>query len=239
MHTEAEYARLAEALAEAQKLVQILGGQRDDNLIASANANARADAAEAWLKLRDMELEVLRPRLIAAEAQVAALVEALRECSSYPCVCDPGPMDDGVCPSCSAKAWFADFSDLAPAAAKHDAAIRESLERAICRVLHLKRLHYTEDGIVAEFFGGTTMPLLDVHDCDCERGKPTAAKHDAEVLARALTVVETTLVDYGINEPTRGIHAWRCEHPDRYPDYCKCLADLMSALREKLLGVGA
>ena len=42
MHTEAEYARLAEALAEAQKLVQILGGQRDDNLIASANANARA-----------------------------------------------------------------------------------------------------------------------------------------------------------------------------------------------------
>ncbi len=65
---------------------------------------------------------------------------------------------------------------------------------------------------------------------------PAAAKHDAEVLARTLTVVETTLVDYGINEPTCGIHAWRCEHPDRYPDYCKCLADLMSALREKLLG---
>ena len=198
MHTEAEYARLAEALAEAQKLVQILGGQRDDNLIASANANARADAAEAWLKLRDMELEVLRPRLIAAEAQVAALVEALRECSSYPCVCDPGPMDDGVCPSCSAKAWFADFSDLAPAAAKHDADV-------LARALRV-------DVLTAEIDRHWLRLELPMAACTCGEWRINAL--DPE-----------TATDIGDIEP-----------PAVLPVFS---AHVAAALREKLLGVGA
>ena len=60
------------------------------------------------------------------------------------------------------------LSQLATAGAR-----LEGLESVVCGLLHLKRVRYTPGVIVAEFFGGTTMPLKDVHDCDCERGKPT------------------------------------------------------------------
>ena len=38
------------------------------------------------------------------------------------------------------------------------------------------------------------------------------------------------LTDHGIVPNENGFHAWRCEHPDRYPDYCHCVPDLLDAL---------
>jgi len=38
------------------------------------------------------------------------------------------------------------------------------------------------------------------------------------------------LTDHGIGPNEDGLHSWRCGHPDRYPDYCHCVPDLLDAL---------
>ena len=156
---------------------------------------------------------------------------------THPGIIDPGP---AVFVPGGAPCEYARLAEALAEAAENNLALaalaetnRKQIHAAEAQVAALveKLTHWHERYMVDECSPekcGTAALLSDL--------APAAAKHDAEVLARTLTVVETTLVDYGINEPTCGIHAWRCEHPDRYPDYCKCLADLMSALREKLLG---
>jgi hypothetical protein len=50
----------------------------------------------------------------------------------------------------------------------------------------------------------------------------------------ARTLLEKVLTDHGILPNENGFHAWRCEHPDRYPGYCHCVPDLLDALEPHL-----
>ena len=48
-----------------------------------------------------------------------------------------------------------------------------------------------------------------------------------ETLRQALGDV---LAAHGIVPEMENFHAWRCGHPDRYPDYCQCVPQLLDAL---------
>ena len=55
--------------------------------------------------------------------------------------------------------------------------------------------------------------------------------------------LEKVLEEHGIVPVEENFHAWRCGHPDRYPNYCHCVPDLLDALiaavrAETLAGAG-
>ncbi|MDL5351178.1 hypothetical protein [Microbacterium sp. zg-YB36] len=38
------------------------------------------------------------------------------------------------------------------------------------------------------------------------------------------------LAEQGLDDNGATPHSWRCEHPDRYPDYCTCVDDMIDAI---------
>lgn len=38
------------------------------------------------------------------------------------------------------------------------------------------------------------------------------------------------LAEQGLSEPGYSPHGWRCDNPDRYPDYCTCARDTADAI---------
>lgn len=61
---------------------------------------------------------------------------------------------------------------------------------------------------------------------------PAPAEAPLDV-AGTLAIVRATLEREGIDEPERGIHSWRCAHPDRYGK-CKCLDAVMEDIAAAL-----
>jgi len=53
----------------------------------------------------------------------------------------------------------------------------------------------------------------------------TVRREDREALVRVLA-------DQGFDDNGASPHSWRCEHPDRYPDYCTCVTDMIDAILE-------
>lgn len=52
---------------------------------------------------------------------------------------------------------------------------------------------------------------------------PLPTDEDREALLKVLA-------EQGLSEPAYSPHSWRCEHPDRYPDYCTCARDMADAI---------
>ena len=48
--------------------------------------------------------------------------------------------------------------------------------------------------------------------------------HDERVELRRI------LAEQGLDDNGFSPHSWRCEHPDRYPDACTCVADIIDAI---------
>lgn len=179
MHTEAEYARLAEALAEAE-------ARMDEHFRACADIHA------------------LMARADAAEAQVAALVEALRTVRALPPITD----EDGDCAFC----WGANHSSEEP--------VDEGGHHSWCP------------------YAATLSDLT-----------AAAAKHDADVLARALTydLFDSIMQD----APCANCHAPLRQHdfrmtPKDQGDAALCPGwggigpqEMASRVAAALLGVGA
>jgi hypothetical protein len=56
-----------------------------------------------------------------------------------------------------------------------------------------------------------------------ERSMSEPTTDDREALLKVLA-------EQGLSEPAFSPHSWRCEHPDRYPDYCTCARDMADAI---------
>lgn len=48
-------------------------------------------------------------------------------------------------------------------------------------------------------------------------------------------VIDLTIREQGLDDNGPHPHGWRCEHPDRFPDYCTCVADMRNAILEALV----
>ena len=57
-----------------------------------------------------------------------------------------------------------------------------------------------------------------------------AAAPMTDETARLRDALGKVLADHAIVPNQNGFHGWRCEHPDRYPDYCHCVPDLLDDL---------
>ena len=53
----------------------------------------------------------------------------------------------------------------------------------------------------------------------------TVEHEDREALVRVLA-------DQGFDDNGASPHSWRCDHPERYPDYCTCVTDMIDAILE-------
>lgn len=42
--------------------------------------------------------------------------------------------------------------------------------------------------------------------------------------------IRELLAEQGFDVNGASPHSWRCEHPDRYPDYCTCVDDMIDAI---------
>lgn len=38
------------------------------------------------------------------------------------------------------------------------------------------------------------------------------------------------LAEQGLDDDGASPHSWRCDHKDRYPDYCTCVAEIIDAI---------
>lgn len=48
--------------------------------------------------------------------------------------------------------------------------------------------------------------------------------------------VKKALREQGLDDNGLSPHGWRCEHPDRFPDYCTCVDDVARAALSAVLG---
>jgi hypothetical protein len=51
-------------------------------------------------------------------------------------------------------------------------------------------------------------------------------------------IIERVLREQGLGDNGASPHGWRCEHPDRYPDYCTCVTDAVQAIAAELEAAG-
>jgi len=51
--------------------------------------------------------------------------------------------------------------------------------------------------------------------------------------AEARDTMRRILAEQGMDVNGASPHSWRCEHPDRYPGYCTCVDDLITAIIEQ------
>jgi hypothetical protein len=49
-----------------------------------------------------------------------------------------------------------------------------------------------------------------------------------------LNTIKRVLREQGLDDNGANPHSWRCENPDRYPDYCTCVDDVAVALLDAL-----
>jgi hypothetical protein len=54
-----------------------------------------------------------------------------------------------------------------------------------------------------------------------------------------LDLVRRVLREQGLDDNGATPHSWRCEYPDRFPNYCTCVDDVAQAILDELgLDVG-
>lgn len=48
-----------------------------------------------------------------------------------------------------------------------------------------------------------------------------------------IEIIKRILLNEG-GAPGSSLHSWRCEYPDRFPNYCTCLEDIAEEIAEAL-----
>lgn len=51
-------------------------------------------------------------------------------------------------------------------------------------------------------------------------------------------IIERVLREQGLDDNGASPHGWRCQHPDRFPDYCTCVSDAVQAIAAELEAAG-